>query len=197
MPLSNYSLDNFVAQQMSLLTAPRARSVKAELPSPSTWLSELILNSIFVRPLSIQGRRLAFAWIRRAISAVDSYDEACISLQLLVSHKDSIENFFRALDKIEHALAMTYQANDFGRKALSYPLFAPRDGSVLQRLNELYNISRHADLERLTDGHIHPVWLTNEGVHCATASLEYSEFENVLRELASIASQIARLAETA
>jgi hypothetical protein len=195
MPLTNYSFDTFVAQQMSQLTAPAASPIGAEFASSSTWFADFVLNSIFVKPLSMQGRRVAFAWLRRANAAVESYDEACLSLRDLTSGKNRIRAFFRALDKIEHALAMAYQANYFARKALNYPLFAPNDGSVLQRLNEIYNVSRHTDLSRLSDENIHPVWLTNDGIHCATASLEYVEFESVLRELAKVASQIANMAD--
>ena len=80
---------------------------------------------------------------------------------------------------------MLYRAYDLSRKKLKQELFDPKDGSPLQRLNDIYNISKHQPAEAQD-----PVWLSNEGFRTAEAKLLYSEFEDLARSLARIVEQI-------
>ena len=49
MPPSNYTLDNFVAHKLSLLTECGAKEPPADDPK---WFATFILNSVFVSPVS-------------------------------------------------------------------------------------------------------------------------------------------------
>ena len=197
LPLSNYALDNFVAQYMSGFTAPVLRSVADKYPNHNTWLTTFVLNSILTTPLSQLGTSLAFAILRRATAALEEYDEACQALAHPASSR--ILTYFKAQRKIEYSIASLYQAFDVARKALRILLFEPNDGSPKERLCTIYNRSRHADPQKRPPGHLHAIWLQNDGIHSwgdeessSDVSLSFTEFEELLEEVASLADKIAK-----
>lgn len=192
MPLSLYALDNFVAQDLSQLTECGAAPVAAEFPDYQSWLSSFVLNWIFRIPLSKDKAALAFALIRRAEAAISDYEEARTDLSVLVAGKRDIAIYFRSLRKFESAVSVLYQALDFGRKALGVKLFTQGDGSSYERLNLIYNKSRHADPEALPAGHLHAVWLKNEGLIADGASLPFDELRDLIHQIGRIADKLAK-----
>jgi hypothetical protein len=67
-------------------------------------------------------------------------------------------------------------------------LFSPGDGSVLQRLNLLYNRSKHTD-KAITAWQLPPngtisIWLTNDGLQSMDSSLSFEEAADILADLA-------------
>jgi hypothetical protein len=82
---------------------------------------------------------------------------------------------------------MLCQAFNFARKALRIKLFEPNDGTPQERLNLIYNRSRHTNVSSLPPGHLHTVWLQNDGIYTDGAALRFDEFEELLRELGRIA----------
>lgn len=91
--------------------------------------------------------------------------------------------YFRALHHIEISLSLTYQALDYSRKALNKELFIKRDDTPTNRLNLIYNISKHQ-----LAGEDQPVWITNEGIETKETSLTYPEFEGFLKMCGDIAN---------
>ncbi len=192
MPFSNYALDTFVSQDLSALKECRAMPIGEQFPDHTSWLSSFVLNWMFRVPLSPVKAALAFALIRRAEAAVEEYDQACKALKDLTKGKKTISGYFRCLRMYESTVAMLYQGLDFARKSLKTKLFEPGDGSVYQRLNLIYNESRHYDPLKLPEGHLHKVWIKNDGLHIENAALGFDELRNMIAEIAQIADSISK-----
>ncbi|MEO8628990.1 MAG: hypothetical protein ABI612_12925 [Betaproteobacteria bacterium] len=191
MPLSNYAFDKFVAQELSELTAPTAISVLHEFPSIDGWLQTFILKNMLERNLPHKHAALAFALLRRAQAAIEDYDDACAALKLVVQRQTTISQYFRLLRKVEATIASLYQAFDIARKPLQSDIFEPNDGTPYQRLNCIYNRSRHVNTLSLPAGHLHPVWLQNDGLYTDGAFLRFDELEQQLRDLGRIAERVS------
>jgi hypothetical protein len=72
-------------------------------------------------------------------------------------------------------------------------MFDKSDGSKEQRLNEIYNTSKHMD-ERIDKGQMpaeatSAVWITNSGLECGDATLSFVELEELLAWLRSAAQR--------
>jgi len=191
MPLTGYSLNKYVAQELADLNNPMARSVRGEFPNLDGWILTFILKSIFHFNLPERRAALAFALLRRAQAAIEDYDEASVALSRAARRESTIPEYFHALRKLESSVAMLYQAYDFARKALSIKLFGSGDGTPYQRLNSIYNCSRHPDVTTLPSGHLHPVWVNDDGVYADGAKLGFDELEDLLREIGRIAERTA------
>jgi hypothetical protein len=192
MPLSSYALDNFVAQDLSGLTECRAAEVAPEFPAYDSWLSSFVLTRIFRIDLPQGKAALFFALIRHAESAIADYEEARGHLSALVRDRKSISLYFRCLRRFESTLAMTYQALNLLRKAAGIKLFEKGDGSPYARANLIYRRVRHADPQALPPGHLHPVWLRNEGLFTDSASLTFDELADLVRQISRIADKLAK-----
>lgn len=100
---------------------------------------------------------------------------------------DAIWEYIIAIGHWEVFLSRTYQAWCLlarGQKIL----FAPGDGSTMQRLCLLYNRTKHAEsaitAEQLPPDGTLPVWLKNDGLHGVESSLTFEEIEEMLEDLA-------------
>jgi hypothetical protein len=67
-------------------------------------------------------------------------------------------------------------------------LFKKGDGTTLQRLNLLYNRSKHLpkaiNSDQIGHGSTLAVWLTNDGLRCLDGHLTFEELAEILEELA-------------
>jgi len=187
-----YALDTFVAQDLSQLTECRAVPVAPEFPACSSWLSSFVLNWIFLIPLTNEKAALAFALIRRAEGAIADYEEARECLTSLVTGNRSISLYFRCLRRFESTMGMLYQSLDFVRKALGIQLFTHGDGSPYERLNLIYNKSRHSNPETLPAGQLHAVWIKNDGLYTDGANLAFDELRDLIRDIGRIADKLAK-----
>jgi hypothetical protein len=116
--------------------------------------------------------------------AIAEYGRMRVAPQYLLSGPEW-SPYYRALHHGEVTIAMLYQAYDLLRKKLKQDLFDPKDGSPLQRLNYIYNTSKHQPAEAQD-----PVWLSNDGFHAVDDKLLYSEFEDIARSFARLVEQI-------
>ena len=93
--------------------------------------------------------------------------------------------YYRTLYYFEAAIAQLYLAYDNMRKKLGQNDFKSGDGSELDRLNRVFNASKHhiATSEQA-------VWLTNEGVSTNDGSVTFAELEDRLRQYGRMADQI-------
>jgi hypothetical protein len=187
-----YALDTFVAQDLSQLTECQAASAAQEFPDCSSWLSSFVLNWIFRIPLTKEKAALAFALIRRAEGAVADYEEAREHLMNLVAGNRSISLYFRCLRRFESTLGMLYQSLDFVRKALGIRLFTQGDGSPYERLNLIYNKSRHSNPETLPTGQLHAVWIKNDGLYTDGAKLTFNKLRDLICDIGRIADKLAK-----
>ena len=140
------------------------------------------------------GRRF-FNFLRRTESAFQEYEAARqATLRFLASpNLEAFSVYIMAVGHWEVFLSQAYQACCLlygGQKTL----FKKGDGSVLQRLNLLYNRAKHAEKAITSqqfppDGTL-PVWLKNDGLHCVESSLTFDEIAGLLEELAQCAEEI-------
>ncbi|HQU45857.1 MAG TPA: hypothetical protein PK867_23785 [Pirellulales bacterium] len=190
--LSKYALDKFVAQDLSHLNECRLAPLATEFPDHSFWLTSFVANCIFRIPLTPEKAALAFALIRRAGGAVEDYEEAREHLTELVAGNRTISLYFRCLRRLESAVAMLYQSLDFVRRALGINLFTQGDGSPYERLKLIYNRGRHSNPETLPEGHLHAVWIKNDGLYTEGASLGFGEIRDMIRDIGQIADKVSK-----
>ena len=187
MPLTHYALDRFVSQEISKLTACTARAFGSELPDHAFWINTFVLRRILNNHIPEERAALAFVILRRAEAAVDEWEIGC---KVALGDLTRPSAYFRALRHFEACIGALWQGLDFGRKALLLPLFEKGDNSVYERVNGIYNTSRHFDPSKLPSGDLHAIWLTNEAVRTQEHRLEYDELRGAVASLARIADGI-------
>ncbi|MCG2740704.1 MAG: hypothetical protein L6300_10785 [Syntrophaceae bacterium] len=193
MPLTNYALDNFISQQLSELTEYNALEVSSRYPQKEFWVSNFSLNSIFGGTVSKEDRIFSFFFLRRVEAAFTEYEYACKALGGFISSTPKSSSlYFRTLHHFEMAISMMWQAYDFEIEKSGTPRFAKNDGSNYQRLNGIYNVSRHFNPSDLSAQNIHAIWLTNDGVKTENLEISYSETASFLIELGDMADEFSK-----
>ena len=183
--------DKFVAPEISSFTEASISDLSG---LQERWLVNFILNSSLVVQLDDAARRTIYNFLRQAEAAFREYSSA---RQMTLAHlanpnPDAVSEYIIAIGHWEVFLSHAYQAWCLlarGQKIL----FAPGDGSTMQRLSLLYNRTKHAEsaitAEQLPpDGKKKkitlPVWLKNDGLHSVESSLTFEEIEEMLEDLA-------------
>jgi hypothetical protein len=131
---------------------------------------------------------LAFAVIRRAEAAIDEWELAC---EVATQGVQKPSKYFKALRHTESCVSALWQGLAFGQKALGTKLYDSGDGSVFERLNQLYNKGRHFDPSQLPNHDLHALWLTNDGLRSRDHTVTFDEMRDTLRILCNIAQKIA------
>ena len=165
--------------------------VASDFPNHASWVGSFVLKGILIIQLPEGETALAFALIRRAEGAIEDYEAARAHLADFVKSDLNISLYFRGLRKLESTLAMVSQALKFIRKALEIKLFTQGDGTPYERLNVIYNKSRHADPEALLSGHLHAVWIKNDGLYAEGANLTFDELRDLICGIGRIAGELA------
>ena len=189
MPLqpTNDFKDKFVAPEISSFT-------EASIPDLSglqkRWLVSFILNSSLVVQLDDGTRRTFYNFLRRAEATFREYSSARQMTQahLTNPNPDAVSEYIIAIGHWETFLSQAYQAWCLlarGQKIL----FTPGDGSTMQRLNLLYNRTKHAEsaitAEQLPSDGTLPVWLKDDGLHSVESNLTFEEIVEMLQDLAA------------
>lgn len=178
--------DRFVAPEISSFT-------EASIPDLSElqerWLVSFILNTSLVVQLDDGTRRTIYNFLRRVEASFREYSSA---RQMTLAHlanpnPDAVSEYIIAMGHWEVFLSQAHQAWCLlarGQKIL----FTPGDGSTMQRLNLLYNRSKHAEkaitAQQLPPDGTLPVWLKNDGLQSVESSLTFEEITEMLEELA-------------
>jgi predicted RNA-binding Zn-ribbon protein involved in translation (DUF1610 family) len=179
--LSHYALDNFVAHRLSELTECGPKPIE-DAPN---WIGAFVLNSIFVAPLEPKKRAYILNFLRRADGAISSYQVARIHLiEYLRAPGYAVSRHFRALLSFENCVAHLYQGMKLISAATKVPMFESGDGIKEERLNIIFNTSKHMDgrIEKGTmpEEATGAIWITNYGVECQQAKLSFLEIEELL-----------------
>jgi hypothetical protein len=192
---TDYTVDNFICQDLSKLTACGAPELANRFPESSHWIGNFILNSTLGHRVGRDGRRFCLAFLRRAEAAFFDYELARLALLDFVEsvrtgpRKNSL--YFRALHFFEGCLAMQWQGIKlFSRLSKDEP-FEKGDGSGQEKLNNIYNISKHYDPASLPDNLLHAVWISNEGLNTAGCQLSFNELEGLLYGLGELADMVS------
>ena len=198
MGFSKIAVSTRISNRPVELTECNLCDLSKELPDHETWLSEFGLNAILLtNPPNDGSRPLDFRFFqtRRISLAADSYSSARTRiLRHLASKGTTWTNYYFAVGHLENALGCLYQVIDLSHKArlksqtkaVPTKFFEKGDGTVLDRLNSIYNSSKH-DSKVGSDS----IWLTNSGIECVRkntdemhTSLSYLEFEEILKKVA-------------
>lgn len=188
MGISNYALDTFVAQDMSKLKHLTINSLADEFPSADDWLGRFVLGRIFHAQVPDDKAALAFAIVRRTHAAVQEWELASAAAR---GNLRSVGNYFSILRHIESCISSVWQGLEFGRKSIEEILFARGDGSVYERLNWVYNVSRHFDPQGLPQGDLHRTWLSDEAIHTREHLVLFAELRDVIAMLGRISGQVS------
>lgn len=192
MPVSNYFLDKFVSYELSKLTECNAREVSNRFSQSEFWITNFVLNSVFGHQVNESGRRFAFAFLRRAEYAFTEYEYARKALKGFVeAPTERVSLYFKALSHFEMAISMLWQAYSFIIRAIDEKLFAKGDNSAYEKLNNIYNVSRHFNPSALPDEHLHAVRITNDGIHIEGCNLSFAEIEELLLEIGTLADKVS------
>jgi hypothetical protein len=192
MPLSNYALDTYVAQEMSALTECSALPLGPDFPAADQWFSHFTMTRLFKIDFSHETVTSTFAVMRRALAAMRSFDAGIASVKIFVSER-KIGAYFDALDSFEASLSSAYQGLVFASKRIGENLFDKGDGSEVERMNHVYNTSRHYDPAKdLLPDHLHAVWLKNDGLHSKADAVTFQELRKWLHVLCKVSAHMAK-----
>jgi hypothetical protein len=174
MPLSNDALDTYVAQEMSALTECSAEPLGPEFPDADHWFSQFTLTRIFKTEFSRETVTSTFAVMRRAYSAMRSFDDGIAGVKAFISDR-KIGAYFQALGAFEACLSSVYQGLTFAGKQIGEKLYDKGDGSDLERPD-----------------HLHAVWLRNGGLHTSTDAVTFEEIRKWNQLLCKISHHMAK-----
>lgn len=188
MSIFNFTLDEFVSQELSQLTACAPESLINELPDREYWFKQYVLRRIFHNHVSGEKAALAWALLRRTDAAIDEWEMACAT-----SRGDLRQPavYFKLLRHLENCVAALWQGLEFGRKAIGRDLYQKNDGTVFERLNWVYNVSRHFVPNELPPGQLHRVWLTNDGLRTQEHAVSFDEMREKIKLLARVVDKFA------
>ncbi len=197
--LSNYALDKFVAPKLSELTECNIPDMSNHFGQADHWVTNFILNSILRIPVEPKPKQYIIFFLRRAEAAFREYQNARRTLVAYVKYgREKGSVYFEALFHVEICIAQMWQAFDqttkFTKNASGEndKLYERGDGSVYERLNSLYNISRHIGSNIPEDSNL-PIWLTNESVEARDTKISFSELAKLLGEIGDWADKLSNL----
>ena len=127
MGITNFSLDEFVSQQLSKLTACAPQSLAEDFPYRDDWITHFVLRRIFQNHVPSDKAAAAFVLVRRTYAALDEWEVACMTAKRDV-RKPAV--YFKLLRHLEGCLSALYQGLEFARKAVGTNFFEKGDGSV-------------------------------------------------------------------
>ncbi|MEG4110588.1 MULTISPECIES: hypothetical protein [unclassified Microcoleus] len=195
MPFTAYGLDNFFAQEISALSECNAPDLGDHSAEVGDLIHNFILNSIFTSPIKTEEKPYIFGIIRRVQMALVEYQNGRTLLLLYLNEsKKNTSLYFQALSHFEIAVTQLYQAYDFwrqlGKKRESKEtnLFKTRDGSPLQKLNRLYNVSKHLEPSTIPEGNLHHVWISNNGICASEVTMSFTELADLVQEYVAVAN---------
>jgi hypothetical protein len=192
MPLSNHALDRFVSQQITQLTECNAIDLSQVFDQADSWIENFVLNSIFRTQVKQEYKPFIFAILRRAQMALVEHEYGRMALQDYAGgNKNRISVYFRSLYHFEIAVNLTYQAHDFFMKITKKSLFNKNDSSQLERLNRIYNVSKHLEPSTIPNSHLHAVWLSNEGLCISSTVLKFEELADMVKDICKLADKLS------
>lgn len=191
---SNYFLDKYISADLSTLTVNNA----GYRDNTIKWVNAFILNSAFRHNYQENQRLLIMNLLRRTESSFNQYNLGSSFLdEFLQSDRNSVSAYFNSVACFESSLSYLYQAFMFGRRLTGEAkIFISNDNSPLDRLNKLYNTSKHYDERIIKDPskevNTVPIWLTNEGIKSDEVYLFYNELHEMMNEMEFIANKLIK-----
>lgn len=190
-----------LAPDLSQLTSVTLKDMGDYDSQSCHWISNYLLNTTFREKYPGHFHQIGMSYMRRAEASFREYESARKSLMSYTSgKKENISTYFMAVYHFEQMVSQSYQAymlmrhfiaDSNGAKVASF--YKENDGSEVDRLNKIYNHIKHCD-GRVTKNEFPknysiPVWLTNTGISCPVAELQYNEIIEMLEDIANGANR--------
>lgn len=186
MPLTNYALDTYIAQNLSKLTECDAPDLSKEFNQAEYWVNNFILNSIFRIQVNSDSKPFIFGILRRVQMVFVEYANGRETLfDYLAGSKERVSVYFRALYHFEIAVSLLYQSYEMVMKITEQRFYEKNDGSPIERLNRIYNVSKHIESLTIPKGHVQAVWISNAGLVVSTAELSWYELAELIKKAGS------------
>jgi hypothetical protein len=189
MPFTNDFKDKYVAPGFSSFTSAAIPDMSAVSQEQGHWLKNFILNSCFRVTVDDDTRRTLYSFLRRTEATFREYEAARrLTLAHLANPKtDTVSEYIEAIGHWEQFLSHADRAWAVLIRGEQI-LFVKNDGSVFQRLNFFYNLTKHLESaiksgQLPPDGTL-PVWLTNDGLQAVDGKLTFTEISEILTDLA-------------
>jgi hypothetical protein len=188
-PFSAYVLDKFIAPGASVFTEADIPDLSSYHSQSTHWVSSFFLNSVLRAAYKLPLNAYVYNYLRRAEAAFREHSNARTETLLFIrSNRQSPSRYAAAIFHWEIFLGQSWHAFKLLEKAFGAVLYQEGDGSVEERLNQLYNQMKHVE-SRIAAGQMLPeatvpVWLTNEGLVSVDARLTYRETGDVLMDIA-------------
>ncbi|WP_375103320.1 hypothetical protein ACDZ28_27635 [Paenibacillus sp. RS8] len=192
---SNYLLDNFISADLSSLTENNTIPYSNEVQ----WVNVFLLNATLRYQYEEKQRIYLMNLLRRIESTFHQYNTGSYLLDDFLCHdKVSISTYLSAVVCIETSISHLYQAYMLGNKMVDEvnKLFIKNEGSSIDRLNTLYNVSKHYD-STISSGIIEelnsiPIWITNQGIKSNKVFLDFKELHAMMGEMEFIANELIK-----
>jgi hypothetical protein len=154
--------------------------------------SNYALNQVFRSKWAEPLHSYVVNFLRKIESAFQEYRSARGQTLLFSgSQRQEVSSYFRALAHWENFLANCSHAQNLLATFTGVPTFEKGDGTAQEKINCLYNHLKHVDsrieLGSILQGKLMPVWMTNDGLLSADASLSYTEAADCLLALVDFA----------
>lgn len=182
MPFTKAAVGQFISKRAAEVSSCGLSNMKERFPECAHWLSNIGLSVIFHDFPPEEMRPFAINFIRRISAAFDQYDLARGEvLALVMDGHGRWSPYFKALSHLEVTIGQLYMAMDSARKMAGRDFFKRGDGSVEDKLNRLYNVSKH----QIAADEL-PMWFSNLGVHSSDSLITYKETEDYMLKMAGI-----------
>ena len=177
MMMSDNFKHRYVAPEVSTFTTAEIPELSDVSREQTHWLLNFILNSAIRVRVDDSTRSTLFNFLRRTEAAFREYAEARSRTLAHLSdpRPNAVSDYIRAIDHWEQFLLQADRAWTVSVRGQPV-LFAKNDGSVLQRLNYLYNLTKHLDSAIRSNPPVMPsegtmpMWLRNDGCTAFTAA---------------------------
>ena len=181
MPFTKAAVELFISERAATVTKCGASDMRTVVPEAEHWLSNFGLAVIFHDFPQAEMRPFIINFVRRIHAAFLEYDLARQAvLKLVKDGNGRWSPYFTALTHFEVAISQLYIALDSVRKRATHDFFTTGDGSFEERLNLIYNASKH----QLAGAEL-PVWFTDDGLTSSNAKLAFSEVEHFMVKMAN------------
>lgn len=189
MALSNYAKDKFVAPFMSGFTNADVPDMSNYCDQSVHWVSNFVLSTILRVNVQDPARQYMFNYLRCAEAAFRQHGLAReATIQFVSGSRQSVSSYMMAVSHWEVFLSRAWRGYCLLKCLCDLPrIFEQGQGSVEERLNLLYNQSKHAGsvikAGKMSESATIPVWLTNRGLQSHDVLLTYEETAEVLKDI--------------
>jgi hypothetical protein len=189
--LSANALALVLGEEITKLTICVVPELDPTLKGHSAWLGSFARSTTFIARFHEHGLMLRI--IRAVDGALEDYvDARAALLEFVVTRAPRL--YFRSLRRFEGVLGQLWPALDLTQKRLRQPgdprHFETGDGSVFERMHIIHTAGKHHP-PLAPDSRFPAVWLENDGIHSAGASLGFDELADLLSDVGELAERIA------